>query len=134
MFPSHDQEYAVIPVHQYDSRYSVYRFQDVPQSADTLSVFYKKRVQPLVNDDDTFEINDAHLVVFELAIAEMLKSQGKYNQAIAHESRAAGIRSAMLSSYFMQSNTIQQSLPMGPGISPHNFPDGFNRRISVNNG
>ena len=78
--------------------------------------------------------NEAHLVVFELAIAEMLKSQGKYNQAIAHESRAAGIRSAMLSSYFMQSNTIQQSLPMGPGISPHNFPDGFNRRISVNNG
>jgi len=127
------KELAVISVHNYDARYQVFRFQDVSSATDTLSIFYKKRVQPLVSDDDTFEINDAHLVVFELVMAEILKSQSKYNQAGTHEARAAGIRSSMLSTYFQQSNVIQQSLPMGPGVNHYNHGQGFNKRISVVN-
>jgi hypothetical protein len=125
------KELAVIANHNYDSRYQVFRFQDVSQAADTLSIFYKKRVTPLIDDDDTFEINDADLIVFELAMAEMLKSQAKYNQAGAHEARAAGIRSAMLGSYLQQSNMVQQSLPMGPGIDRFNHGSYLNKRISV---
>ena len=95
---------------------------------------FAMRFQGLGTDiPDGFEINDAHLVVFELAMAEILKSQSKYNQAGAHEARAAGIRSSMLSTYFQQSNVVQQSLPMGPGTSPFHRGDTFNRRISVVN-
>jgi len=127
------KELAVIGKHNYDSRYQVFRFQDVSSAADTLTIFYKKRVQPLIEDGDTFEINDADLVVFELAMAEILKSQSKYNQAGAHEARAAGIRSSMLSSYFQQSNVVQQSFPVGPGTRALGGEREFNRRISVVN-
>ena len=127
------KELAVIANHNYDSRYQVFRFQDVTQANDTLSIFYKKRVTPLIDDDDGFEINDADLVVFELTMAEILKSQAKYNQAGAHEARAAGIRSSMLSSYFQQSNVVQQSLPMGPGTSRIHRGHFNNGRISVVN-
>ena len=127
-------EYAVITAQLNDARYQAIRFQDIPASATTLTIAYKKRVEPLINDGDTLEI-PADLILFELATADILRQQGKYTQARDHEQIAARIRQEMMSRYFMQTEAVYQSAPNGPGNRSSLGRFGlFNGRISVVSG
>lgn len=126
-------EYAVIKSHEFESRYQQLRAQDAPNANDTLSIFYKKKVQPLINDGDTLEL-DGDLAVIEFTIADILQQQGKYNQANVHNQEGERLRLKMMSRYAMQTNVVMQSIPNGPGTRQSDQYGLYNRRISVNNG
>jgi hypothetical protein len=125
-------EYAVITVQNNDARYQAIRFQDIPSATTTLTSVYKKKVEPLINDGDTLEI-PCDLILFELAAADILRQQAKYNQANVHEQLAARLRQEMMSRYFMQTEAVFQSAPHGPGNRNRNMYDLWNRRVSVVN-
>jgi len=125
-------EYSVITAQNNDARYQALRFQDLPSSATTLTIAYKKRVEPLINDGDTLEI-PADLILFELAAADILRQQGKYSQARDHEQLAARLKQEMMSRYFMQTEAVFQSMPHGPGQSPYRQFGLYGQRISVVN-
>jgi hypothetical protein len=126
-------EYAVIKDHEFESRYQQFRAQDAPNTNDTLTIFYKKKVQALINDGDTLEL-DGDLAVIEFTIADILQQQGKYNQAQVHNNEGERLRLKMMSRYAMQSNTVIQSMPIGPGTNNSDRYGLYNKRISVNNG
>lgn len=124
-------EYAVIKAHEFDSRYQVLRLQDGASAGTTLSVFYKKKVQRLINDGDSLEI-PVGLILFELAVMDILDSQGKSAQAREHERKAERLKLEMLSRHFMQTEAVFQSSPLGPGTGTDISRFGhFGRRISV---
>lgn len=123
-------EYSVIKDHEFESRYQTLRLQDGASAGTTLSIFYKKKVQKLINDGDTLEM-PCGLVLFELAIMDVLDSQGKSAQAREHERRAHQIRLEMMSRYAMQTTTTFQSSPVGPGNGGGYDRFGYGRRISV---
>jgi hypothetical protein len=101
-------EYATIVPQDSDSRYQAIRLQPVPTAATTLTVIYKKRVVPLINDSDTLELEIGPAVV-ELAIADILRQQHKWQPARDHDARGEKILLDYKSRYLMQSEQIQQS-------------------------
>lgn len=107
-------EYAVIKNHEFDSRYQQMRVQDAPASNDTLTIFYKKKVQRLIEDGDSLEL-DCDLVLIEFAIADILQQQGKYNQGNIHLAIGEDMRLKLLSRFMMQTDVVMQSVPSGPG-------------------
>lgn len=122
-------EYAVIKNHEFESRYQQFRVQDAPSTADTLTIFYKKKVHPLINDGDTPELN-CDVVLFEFALADILQQQGKYDQANIHIAEGEQLREKMMGRYLHQTDAIMQSFPIGPGSNAVGRGQ-FNRRISV---
>lgn len=123
-------ELAVIPTFEKDSRYQKIRFNTNPSTGTTLSIVYKKKARKLINDGDPLEI-PADIILFELSVADILRSQAKYNQANINEGLGRQMMLEMMSRYANQTESIQQSAPIGPG-SRGRHDDGFNgRRISV---
>jgi len=123
-------EYAVIPTFEKDSRYQAIRLDSNPNAADTLSIVYKKKVRKLINDGDTLEI-PADLILFELATADILRSQAKYNQANVNENLGRTMMLEMMSRYANQTEAVFQSAPIGPGTSGRDGLAFSGRRISV---
>lgn len=121
-------EYAVIKSHEFDSRYQAIRLQDGASSGTTLTIFYKKKVQKLINDGDSLEI-PVGKALFHSATASILDSQGKSAQAREHERKANMSMLLLMSKYSMQAENIFQSNPIGPGRLHRRGIDG--QRISV---
>ncbi len=127
-------EYAVIPTFEKDSRYQAIRLDSSSNANDTLSIVYKKKVRKLINDGDTLEI-PADLILFELATADILRSQAKYNQAQVNEAQGRRMMLEMMSRYANQTEAIFQSNPIGPGTGLIGRDQLFlGRRVSVQGG
>ena len=123
-------EYAVIKNSEFTSVYQAIRLQDGPSSNTTLTIFYKKRVQQLINDGDTLEIY-GDKVVFELAVADILRQQAKYNQARDHEAKANDALNKAMSRLMTQTGVTFQSRPIGPGNGRNSSLSLFDKRVSV---
>lgn len=121
-------EYSVIKNHEFDSRYQAVRLQDGSNTGTTLTIFYKKKVQKLINDGDSLEI-PVGKTLFHLSVMDILDSQGKASQAREHERKGAKAMILVMTKYFMQSENIFQSSPIGPGRFGNRRIDG--KRISV---
>lgn len=90
--------------------YFMIRVENPPDSADALLVIYKRKIRPLVNNDDAPSIPVGKYLV-EAVIRKMRQYDRKYDEARDHDRQARDIMGAILSERGMQSKRSRQIRP-----------------------
>lgn len=102
---------AHIPKGEKQSLYTIILFENTPGSADDLTVVYKKRVPPLVDDDDVLLFPDVAPAIIEAVIGKMRQYDRKYEQADRHMRDSEREQAAILAERRVQGATIRQFRP-----------------------
>jgi hypothetical protein len=103
-------EYAVIPADEQTARYKRIRLYQLPDTADTYTLYYKKRVKRLIDDDQIPEIPVSH-VIMHMTVADQFRQQRRWQvAAVSHEQKAQQALEQVLREEFQGSN-VQQSIP-----------------------
>ena len=104
---------SVISPWEYIPRYPRIRLHEVPDSADTLYLTYKKRFIRIVNDEDVVELPVVP-VLMDLTYADALREQRQFQKAQIVEQRARADLQDFIQEQSMQGDTFEQSLPDVP--------------------
>ena len=91
-------------------RYQAIRLHDVPDSADTLYLTYKKRFKLLVNDQDIIEI-PVLPVLLDLATAYCYQEQRQFSKAAALEQSAMANLAKFVREQEMSGDQLEVSMP-----------------------
>ena len=107
---TNNRELATLAPSEKVVRYIRIRLHDIPDSADTLYLTYKKRFKRLVNDQDIIEIPVLPMLT-DLTTADCLREQRQYQKAEALEARAARDLQEFITQEEMQSDSNAVSMP-----------------------
>ena len=92
------------------SRYLIVQLQNDPDNTDNLTVVYKKKVSPLVSDDDTPMIPVSEALV-ESTIATMRRYDEQYTQAREHDRESNKFLSSLVAEEDGQAVKRSQARP-----------------------
>jgi hypothetical protein len=104
--------YAEIPPGEKQSIYTILRFENPPDNADSIWVTYKKRVQHLTADNDVCIIPELSRVCIEEAKASIRQYDKKYQQAEVHKGQAGDMMRAILAERNLQAPHVRQARPV----------------------
>lgn len=108
---SSSTEYATIGTNERTAKYKRLRVWSVPSSAESIAIFFQKRVQKLTNDDQVPEIPVAQYLV-HYAIAQVYSRERKWQGAhITHLQQAEAILADIIAEDKMGSQRIEQGTP-----------------------
>lgn len=102
--------YATIPPNERTARYWRVRIRWVPQSGQVFTIYYKRRVAPLVNDQDVMEIRASYIAI-EFATASQYLNMQMGNFASFHENRAKELLSKAQMEHESQVARMIQATP-----------------------
>lgn len=101
---------ARLTEHSRASRYYVIQLQNEPDSANQLTLVYKRRVLPLVEDDDAPIIPVSESLI-QSAIAEIRAYDGEYSQAREHRNQANEYLNSVVSEQAGQDRVSMRARP-----------------------
>lgn len=96
--------------HSRSSRYMVIQLQNPPSAANRLTLVYKRRILPLVDDDDTPVIPISEAIV-EATLASMRRNDEQYTQAREHEQSANAFLNSVVAEQGGEDRTSHRSRP-----------------------
>ena len=102
---------AYLPVGQKQTQHYVVRLENPPDTADAITVHYKRKPRRLTDDDDVTVIPVSQYLI-EKTIAKMRQFDRKYLQSQVHKSEAADDIMATMSERRIQQPVIRQARPL----------------------
>ncbi len=102
---------SAIPPEEKQAQYTIVRFENPPDAADEIIIYYKKRVNFLSNDNDAVIIPDIAQVIIEEVKGSMRQFNKKYQQGGVHLSQASRSLGAVLKDRKMNAPVNRQARP-----------------------
>lgn len=105
-------EYATISANERTVRYKRLRVWSVPDTAESLIIYYKRKVTDLTDDDQTPEIPVSQVIVHRVIAMQYSHDRKWASAAQYHEAKAAELLAKLMRKYEEQDDEVKQGIPM----------------------